>query len=62
MRAIGIADLSEAKDLEVMHPYMAVVVQSQTHEIALQTRLILFKYSPMRQGNLGASLGMLGIT
>ena len=31
MRAIGIADLREAKDLEVVHPYMAVVVKSQTH-------------------------------
>ena len=45
-----------------MGTYMAVIVQSQTHQIALQARLILLKYPPMRQGNLWAALGMLGVT
>ena len=62
MRAVGIADLSEAKGLDVMGAYMAVIVQSQTHQIALQARLILLKYPPMRQGNLGTALRMLGVT
>ena len=48
MRAVGIADLSEAKGLDIMGAYMAVIVQSQTHEVALQARLILLKYPPMR--------------
>ena len=62
MRAVGIADFSEAKGLDIMGAYMAVIVQSQTHQIALQARLILLKYPPMRQGNLWAALGMLGVT
>ena len=62
MRAIGIADLSEAKGLDIMGAYTAVIVQSQTHKVALQARLILLEYPPMRQGNLGTALGMLGVT
>ena len=41
MRAIGITDLSEAKGLDIMGAYTAVIVQSQTYEVALQARLIL---------------------
>ena len=62
MRAVGIADFSEAKGLDIMGADMAVIVQSQTHQIALQARLILLKYPPMRQGYLGTALGMLGVT